>query len=279
MTPLRQRMIEDMKLRNLSASTQDNYIRYVAGLARHFGKSPDLLGPREVRAYQLYLIKERGLCANSMTVVVCALRFFYRVTAPRDWVVDEIPAPRQPRRLPVVLSPTEIAQFFDAVRHIKYRAILMTAYATGLRVSEITHLKARDIDSSRMTIRVDQGKGKKDRYVMLSPRLLKVLRIYWMTCRPRDWLFPGGKPDRPISVSSVDRVCKQARHDAGIKKRVTPHILRHSFATHLLESGTDLRIIQVLLGHTSPRTTARYTHVAVHNLQGTQSPFDTLPLA
>lgn len=278
MTPLCQRMIEDMKLRNLSASTQDNYVRYVADLARYFGKSPELLGPEEIRAYQLYLVNERDLCANTMSVVVCALRFFFRVTAPRDWVVDEIPAPRQPRRLPVVLSPAEMAQFFDAVRHIKYRAILMTGYATGLRVSEITHLKIHDIDSSRMTIRVDQGKGKTDRYVMLSPRLLKVLRIYWMTCRPQDWLFPGSKPGKPISVGSVDHVCKQARIDAGIKKRVTPHILRHSFATHLLEAGTDLRIIQVLLGHTSPRTTARYTHVAVHNIQETQSPLDALPV-
>ena len=279
MTPLRQRMIEDMKLRNLSASTQDNYIRYVADLARYFGKSPEVLGPEEIRAYQLYLVNERDLCANTISVVVCALRFFYRVTAPRDWVVKEIPAPRVPRRLPVVLSPTEMAQFFDAVTHIKYRAILMTGYATGLRVSEITHLKVHDVDSSRMTIRVDQGKGKKDRYVMLSPRLLKVLRIYWMTCRPKDWLFPGAKPGKPITVGSVDRVCKQARSDAGLKKRVTPHILRHSFATHLLESGTDLRMIQVLLGHSSARTTARYTHVAVHNIQKTQSPFDTLPVS
>jgi len=272
-------MIEDMKLRNLSASTQDNYVRYVADLARHFGKSPDTLGPKEIRAYQLHLINERGLCANTMSVVVCALRFFYRFTAPRDWVIDEIPAPRQLRRLPVVLSLAEIARFFDAVRYIKYRAILMTAYATGLRVSEITHLKVQDIDSSRMTIRVDQGKGKKDRYVMLSPRLLKILCIYWMTCRPQDWLFPGADMDKPISVGSVDNVCRQARTDAGITKRVTPHILRHSFATHLMEAGTDLRIIQVLLGHTTPRTTARYTHVAVHNIRDTRSPLDALPVS
>jgi site-specific recombinase XerD len=169
-----------------------------------------------------------------------------------------------------------MVQFFDAVRNIKYRAILMTAYATGLRVSEITHLKVQDIDSSRMTIRVNQGKGKKDRYVLLSPRLLKVLRTYWQTCRPPDWLFPGPDPARPLTANSMCRVCTQARLDAGLSKRVTPHILRHSFATHLLEAGTDLRIIQVLLGHTSLRTTVRYTHVAVQNLQGIQSPLDAL---
>jgi site-specific recombinase XerD len=270
-------MIEDMKLRNLSASTQDNYVRYVAGLAGYFGKSPDRLGPKEVRAYQLYLVRERGLCANSMSVVASALKFFYRVTVPRDWAVEEIPAPKQPRRLPVVLSGEELVRFFNAVDNIKYRAILMTAYATGLRLSEITHLRLRHIDSQRMTIRVEQGKGRKDRYVLLSPRLLSVLRAYWQTCRPKDWLFPGRAPDRPISAASVGRVCNQARIGAGLSKRVTPHILRHSFATHLLEAGTDLRIIQVLLGHTSPRTTARYTHVAVHDLRGVQSPLDALP--
>lgn len=277
MTPLRQRMIEDMKLRNLSAWTQETYVRYVADFARYFGKSPELLGPEEVRAYQVHLFQERGFCYNSLTVASSALKFFYRVTAPQDWSVEQIPVPKRPRKLPVVLSPEEVAQFLAAIKNIKYRAIFMIAYGAGLRVSEITHLRVHDIDSRRMVIHVCQGKGKKDRYVMLSPRLLAVLRLYWQATRPSYWLFPGVKPNMPCSVVSVRYACKQARLDAGLSKRVTPHMLRHCFATHLLETGTDLRIIQVLLGHNSPRTTARYTHVSTEQLQQTQSPLDSLP--
>lgn len=279
MTPLRQRMIEDMKLRNMSAWTQEAYVRYVADFARYSGKSPDLLGPEEVRAYQVHLFKERGFCYNSLTVAASALKFFYRVTAPRDWSVEQIPVPKRPKKLPVVLSKEEVAQFFKAIKNIKYRAMFMAGYGAGLRVSEITHLRLRDIDSSRMVIHVCQGKGKKDRYVMLSPRLLAVLRIYWQATRPAHWLFPGVKPNQPCSRVSVRYACRQARLDAGLSKPVTPHMLRHSFATHLLEAGTDLRIIQVLLGHNSPRTTARYTHVSTEQLQQTQSPLDTLPNA
>ena len=277
MTPLRQRMIEDMELRNMSAWTQDAYVRYVADFARYFGKSPELLGPEEVRAYQVHLFKERGFCYNSLTVVASALKFFYRVTAPRDWSVEQIPVPKRPKKLPVVLSKEEVAQFFKAVKNIKYRAMFMTAYGAGLRVSEITHLRLRDIDSRRMVIHVCQGKGKKDRYVMLPSRLLAVLRIYWQATHPAYWLFPGVKPNKPSSLVSVRYACRQARLDAGLSKPVTPHMLRHSFATHLLEAGTDLRIIQVLLGHSSPRTTARYTHVSTEQLQQTQSPLDALP--
>jgi len=276
MTPLRRRFIEDMKIRNLSAATQEHYVRYVAQLARFFGKSPEELGPEEIRSFQLYLVEERGYCANSLMVATCALKLFYRVTAPRDWAVEEIPVPKQPRRVPVVLSRGEVVQFLDAIASIKYRAILMTAYATGLRVREITHLRVGDIDRRRMVIRVNQGKGRKDRYAMLSPRLLVVLRAYWQQARPTDWLFPGDKPGKPLAASCVQRACKQARRASGLSKRVTPHTLRHSFATHLLEGGTDLRTIQVLLGHNSPRTTARYTHVTLQHLQQTQSPLDTL---
>ena len=199
MTPLRQRMIEDMKLRNLSAWTQEVYVRYVADFARYFGKSPELLGPEEVRTYQVHLFKERGYCYNSLTVAASALKFFYRVTAPQDWSVEQIPVPKRPKRLPVVLSSEEVAQFFAAIKNIRYRAILMTAYGAGLRVSEITHLRVHDIDSRRMVIHVCQGKGKKDRYVMLSPRLLVVLRLYWQATRPSYWLFPGVKPNKPNS--------------------------------------------------------------------------------
>jgi site-specific recombinase XerD len=276
MTPLRQRFIEDMKIRNLAESTQQTYLGYVADFARYFGKSPEELGREDIRRYQLYLVERRGYCANSLTVATCALKFLYRVTVPRDWAVDQIPSPIQPKRVPVVLSRGEVVQFLDAIASITYRAILMTAYATGLRVREITRLRVADIDSRRMVIRVDQGKGKKDRYAMLSPRLLVVLRAYWLHARPRDWLFPGEKPGRPLSASAVHRACERARQASGLAKRVTPHMLRHSFATHLLEGGTDLRTIQVLLGHNSPRTTARYTHVTLHHVQQTQSPLDSL---
>ena len=276
MTPLRRRFIEDMKIRNLSPSTQQTYVGYVADLARYFGKSPEHLGPEEVRRYQLYLVERRGYCANSLMVATCALKFFYRVTAPREWAVEQILLPKQPKRVPVVLSRGEVVQFLDAIASTKYRAMLMTAYATGLRVREITRLRVRDIDSRRMVIRVEQGKGKKDRYALLSPRLLVVLRAYWLHARPKDWLFPGEKPGKPLSASCVHRVCKQARHASGLTKRVTPHMLRHSFATHLLEGGTNLRTIQVLLGHSSPRTTARYTHVTLQHIQQTQSPLDSL---
>ena len=275
-TPLRQRFIEDMKIRNLCVSTQQTYVGYLADFARYFGKSPEALGPEEVRRYQLYLVERRGYCANSLMVATCALKLFYRATVPRKWAVDQIPLPKQPKRVPVVLSQGEVVQFLDAVASIKYRAILMIAYATGMRVREITCLRVNDIDSRRMVIRVVQGKGKKDRYVMLSPRLLVVLRAYWLQARPTDWLFPGEKPGKPLSASGVRRACTQAKSASGLKKHVTPHMLRHSFATHLLEGGTDLRTIQVLLGHNSPRTTARYTHVTLQHLQGTQSPLDGL---
>lgn len=277
MRPLRQRMLEDMKIRNLSAHTQKRYVDRVAAFAKHFGKSPEQLGPEEIRAFQVYLTQERKLSASTLNNTVCALRFLYHVTLRRNWSLDRIPLARREKKLPVVLSPDEVAQFFRATRSMKHRAILITAYAAGLRIAEVTRLKIRDIDSRRMTIRVDQGKGRKDRYVMLSPRLLTVLREYWKADRPSDWLFPGRYADRPIAENTVRHVCKQAYLISGLTKRVTPHTLRHSFATHMLEAGTDLRTIQVLLGHRSPSSTARYTHVAPHSLQGAQSPLDRLP--
>jgi len=270
-------MIEDMKLRNLSRWTQEAYVRYVTDFARYFGKSPDRLGPEEVRTYQVHLFKERDYCYNSLTVATSALKFLYRVTLPRDWSVEQIAVPKQPRTLPVVLSKEEVAQFFKAIKNIKYRAICLTAYGGGLRISEITHLRPQDIDSRRMVIHVRQGKGKKDRYAMLSPRLLAGLRLYWRVTRPSGWLFPGVKPAQPCSAESVRGACRHARLDAGLAKAVTPHMLRHTFATHLLEAGVDLRTIQVLLGHNSPRTTARYTHISTEQLHRTQSPLDDLP--
>jgi site-specific recombinase XerD len=270
-------MLEDMSIRNFSASTKKRYVDAVAAFARHFGKSPDRLGPEEIRAYQVHLAHERKLSGSTLNATVCALRFLYRVTLRRKWDLERIPFARKEKKLPVVLSPNEVVQFFQSIKSMKYQALLITAYAAGLRITEATRLKLSDIDSQRMTIRVQQGKGKKDRYVMLSPRLLTLLREYWKTYRPSDWLFPGRAAGSHVAQNTVCHVVSRVRRASGLKKQVTPHTLRHSFATHLLEAGTDLRKIQVLLGHRSPCSTARYTHVAIGDIQRTPSPLDALP--
>jgi integrase/recombinase XerD len=276
MTPLRLRMTEDMRLRNFAPGTLSVYVNCVARFARHFGKSPELLGPDDVRAYLLHLIEQRRSSWSYYNQNLQALRFLYNVTLGRDWVLKHIACPKRPRRLPVVLGPDELCRFFAAVGSLKHRTILMTAYAAGLRVSEVAGLRVDDIDSQRMVIRVRQGKGRRDRYVMLSPRLLALLRDYWRLARPADWLFPGDIPGRPITAGSVHGICAQAARAAGLGKHVTVHTLRHSFATHLLEAGTDLRTIQVLLGHHSFSTTARYLHITTAALRSTRSPFDGL---
>ena len=277
MTPLRQRMLEDMSVRNLAENTQSAYLQQVAAYSRYFGRSPDQLGPEEIRTYQLYLMEVRALTPSSICVATGALRFLYKITLKRTWAVEEIPMPKRPRKLPEILSREEVRHFLDAIINHKHRAILMTAYAAGLRVSEATHLKVTDIDSQRMMLRVEQGKGMKDRYVMLSPRLLDVLRTYWKSARPTQWMFPGEVPGQPITREAVGLACQKARRDAGITKPITPHALRHAFATHLLESGADLRTIQLLLGHRSLATTARYLKVATTTVCATTSPFDLLP--
>lgn len=277
MTALRQRMIEDMRIRNLARNTQKEYVRSVAAFAKHFGKSPDRLTPEDIRTYQLYLLDEKGLSPSSLNTAVCALRFFYHVTLGVDWDIQTIPYARKPKKLPVVLSRDEVAQLLGVVRDLKHRTVLMTAYAAGLRVSEVTRLRIRDIDSQRMCIRVVQGKGQKDRYVMLSKKLLVHLRRYWRDYRPQPWLFFDRRRRGPLPTSTVQAVCKRARIGAGIQKPVTPHTLRHCFATHLLEAGTDLRTIQILMGHRSLSTTAIYLRVAIPNIQDTRSPFDLLP--
>jgi integrase/recombinase XerD len=279
MTPLRRRMIDDMTLRNFTKATIKSYVRAVARFARYFHSSPDLLGREHVRSYLLHLLNEQHVSHSYYKLTRCALRFFYRETLGRDDVPASLAPVKQPRSLPVVLGPDELARFFAAIKNLKHRALLMTAYAAGLRVSEVTRLRIADIDSARMVIRVRHGKGQKDRYVMLSPRLLEVLRAYWKAARPSDFLFPGAAADRPLTTGSVRKVCSRARLAAGLDKHVTVHTLRHSFATHLLESGTDLRTIQVLLGHHSFNTTARYVHVATASLPSTRSPFDRLDLA
>ncbi len=277
MTPLRRRMIEDLRLRNLAPRTIRTYVDCVAGFARHFGTSPEHLGPEHIRAYLLHLVHHRHVSWSYFNQTRSALRFLYRVTLGRDWGDDRVVCAKVPRKLPVVLSPDEIAQFFAAVANLKHRAILMTAYAAGLRLSEVVALRVADIDSRRMVLHVRQGKGQKDRDVMLSPRLLAVLRRYWQVVRPPVFLFPGNRPDRPISPRTVQKICDAALTASGLKKRVSPHTLRHSFATHLLESGTDIRTIQVLLGHKQLSTTARYTHVSTARLHSTRSPLDRLP--
>ena len=276
MTPLRQRMIEDMKLRNLSPHTVQAYVDRVAAFAKHFGRSPRHLGPKEVRSYLVFLVEEKRVSWSYYGQAICALRFLYRVTLGKDWVVKGVVSPKKETKLPIILSPAEVEQFLGAITSLKHRAILMTAYAAGLRVSEVVGLQVADIDSRRMVIRVRQGKGHKDREVMLSPRLLAVLREYWKADRPKHWLFPGQVSDRPLTERAVCRACVQAAQDAGLGKHVTVHTLRHSFATHLLEGGTNLRTIQLLLGHRSLRTTAVYTHVSAACLEATQSPLDRL---
>jgi integrase/recombinase XerD len=278
MTPLRQRLLEDMQIRNLSVNTQRSYVEQVSRFARHFSQSPEALGPEEIRAYQVYLTNEKKLAPGSIVIAVSALRFLYKVTLKKDWSVTEIiPAPKKPQTLPVVLSPEEVVRFLDAVKKPKHRTILTTCYAAGLRISEAVQLTAAAIDSQRMVLRIEQGKGQKDRYVMLSPRLLEILRDWWRASRPKHWLFPGDRPDHPITRSAVERECQEAGRRSRIPKPITPHSLRHAFAVHLLEAGTDVRTIQLLLGHRSLATTARYLRIATSKVCATSSPLDLLP--
>jgi integrase/recombinase XerD len=279
MTSLRQRMTEDMQVRNLALNTQTSYVRQVSLFARHFDKSPEQLGPEEIRAYQVYLTNEKKLAPGSILIAVAALRFLYKVSLKKDWPFDDvIPAPKKPQTLPIVMSPEEVLQFLGCVGNTKHRAILTTCYAAGLRISEAVSLTVPDIDSARMVIRVDQGKGQKDRYVMLSPKLREILRDWWRVEKPRQWLFPGDIPGQHISKDAVEQACQKARRRCPIPKPTTPHSLRHAFAVHLLESGTDVRTIQLLLGHRSLATTARYLRIATSKVCSTTSPIDLLPL-
>ena len=277
MSPLRRRLIEDMQIRNLAPSTQRAYVAQLVHFAYYFRKSPDLLGPAEIRAYLIYLSHEKCLAASSIIVTVSALRFFYTVTLRRPWVIEQdIPTVRRGKKLPVVLSQDEVARFLSAVDNLKHRMVLTVCYATGLRISEAVRLTPAAIDSKRMVIRVEQGKGRKDRYVMLSPKLLDLLRTYWDRTRPEEWLFPGRWPGEPISPSSIDATCREVRQRWGIGKPVTPHSLRHAFAVHLLEAGTNLRTIQLLLGHRNLATTARYLMIATDKVCATVSPLEAL---
>jgi site-specific recombinase XerD len=269
-------MTEDLILRNRTPQTIRAYTGWVADFARYFHTSPDRLGPEHVRSYLLHLIQERQASWNIYRQARLALQFFYTVTLGREWVVARVARPKTPKKLPVVLSTDEMTRFLDALQNPKHRSMLMTAYAGGLRLSEVAHLRVEDIDSGRMVIHVRQGKGHKDRDVMLSPRLLMVLREYWAAYRPRPYLFPGRQPDQPVSRCAVQKVCQRALAASGLSKYIYLHISIYIVATHLLESGTDLRTIQVLLGHHSISTTTRYLHITTAALKSTRSPFDGL---
>jgi integrase/recombinase XerD len=277
MSPLRRRMVEDMTVRNLSPATQRSYLHAVTKFSRYFGRAPNRLGLEDVRAFQVHLVST-GLSWPALNQTVCALRFFYGITLGHGEIPERIPYAREPRKLPVILSADEVVRFLEAVPSLKTRAALTTAYGAGLRASEAVGLKVANIDSDRMVIRVEEGKALKDRYVMLSAQLLGILRTYWRLARPSHWLFPGRDESKPIDVQVLHAGCRSACAAAGLAKRVTVHTLRHSFATHLLESGTDIRIIQVLLGHNNLSSTALYTQVSTGLIRRTTSPLDHLKL-
>ena len=274
-SPLRQRLIDDMTIRKLVAKTQSGYIRAVKNFAAFLGRSPDRAGIEDIRRYQLHLASS-GLGVPSINAALTALRFFFKVTLRRGYVTEDIVFAREPRRLPVVLSPEEVARLLAAAPGVQYQAALSIAYGAGLRASEVISLKVGDIDSARMLVRVNQGKGHKDRYVMLSQQLLDLLRRWWLVKRPREWLFPGRVHGAPLTVRQLNRAIHDAARRAGIDKRVGMHTLRHSFATHLLEQKTDIRVIQVLLGHKKLDTTALYTRVAIKAIGEITSPLDLL---
>jgi site-specific recombinase XerD len=277
MTPLRQRFVDDLRLRNYSPRTIEAYVAGVARLAQHCRRSPDLLGPDDIRAFQLHLLQRR-VSWSLFNQTVCALRFFYRTTLGRPEQLPFLPYGKRPKKLPSVLSPQEVACLLKAAQPPRDRVLLQVAYACGLRLQELLHLQVRDIDSARMVLHVRQGKGGKDRLVPLSLRLLEDLRAYWRHGRPRTWLFPGHKPGRPLSGGGVQRLFRRVARAAALSKRCSLHTLRHSYATHLLEAGVDLLTLKALLGHTSLETTARYLHVSTQRLQQTPSLLDLLVL-
>jgi integrase/recombinase XerD len=274
-TPLRQRMIEDMTIRNMSLSSKKIYVRAVANFSVYHGRSPDNLTAEDVRDYRLHLIS-RGLKATSINPIMGALRFFYGTTLGQKQVSEQIPYARREDTLPAVLARDEVVRFLKAVTDLQMRTTFIAIYAAGLRVSEAVKLTARDIDSARMVITIRQAKGRKDRYVMLSEQLLGILRTYWKQTRPEHWLFPGPDPSRPITTRSVERACRKAAEAAGLDKTVTVHTLRHSFATHLLEQGVDIHVIQDLLGHRNIASTIRYARVAIKTIRQVQSPLELL---
>ena len=276
-SPLRRRMIEDMTIRKLAPKTQASYIRAVRDFSIFLGRSPDQASAEDLRRYQLHLASS-GVSIPNQNIRVTALRFFFSVTLGRGEITGRMPFVREPRKLPVVMSPEEVARLLAATPGLKYRAALSVAYGAGLRANEVVSLKIGDIDSTRMVIRVEQGKGHKDRYVMLSAHLLELLRAYWKAARPQGWLFPGQNRVNPLTTRQLNRACHAAARAAGIDKRVSLHTLRHSFATHLLEQKVDIRVIQVLLGHKKLDTTALYSQVATRTIREVRSPLEQLAM-
>jgi site-specific recombinase XerD len=274
-SPLRRRMIEDMSIRKFASKTQHDYVQRVKDLAAFLGRSPDTAKPEDVRRFRLHLASS-GAGAPKINATVSALRFFFKITLDRPDLAKHLSFVHEPRKVPVVLSPEEVARFLEAAPSIKYKAALSAAYGAGLRVSEVVSLKVSDIDSKRMMLRIEQGKGHKDRHAMLSPVLLELLRDWYRIGRPQGWLFPGQNPTNPMTTRQLTRACHAAAQIAEITKRVTPHTLRHSFATHLLEQNIDIRVIQVLLGHAKLETTALYTRVATNTIREVMSPLDRI---
>ncbi len=244
MTPLRQRMLEDLQIRHYSPTTIRLYLYAVRAFAKHFGKPPDQLGAEHIRRYQLFLTKEKKVSTSTYVMMICGLRFFYTHTLHRKVAIDRIPFPRRERKLPVILSPDEVKALLEAPSDLRDRAMLAILYGSGLRVSEVTRLKVADIDSARNVLWVRFGKGRKDRQALLPPKLRELLRCYWRTRKPKDWLFPGARPGQPIAVKTIFRACRKAARSAGITKSIHPHLFRHAFATHLLEAGVNLCTIQ-----------------------------------
>jgi integrase/recombinase XerD len=283
MTHLRKMMLEELERRNYAQTTIDCYLRAVAEFSFHFHCPPNHLGPQHIRQYQAHLFGQRKLAPSTVTQHLAALRFFYIKTLRKPWSIAETPYPKKVQRLPIILSPEEVAQLIDSALTPFHRILLMTLYATGVRRAELTRLKITDIDSRRMIIHIQGGKGRKDRDVMLSPTLLEALREYWRRLRPKPthWLFPGGRShtgNHPISPRTIWNACENAAQRAGIRKKVHPHTLRHCFATHLLEAGADLRTIQILLGHRDLEETTIYLHLSQRHLNATASPLDSLQL-
>jgi len=276
MGKLHDRMDRELRIRGYAENTRKSYIGNMRCFVRFFMRPPDELTAEDVKQYQLFLTKDKRVSWSTFNVHVCAIRFFYREVLRVEWDVKQIPYQRSGRRLPVVLSCEEVRALLDTTTNLKHRALLMILYSAGLRPSEAIHLQLADIDSGRMMIRVDQGKGRKDRYVMLSEKLLVTLRRYWREYQPALWLFPGQDPSCPLTRGSLEKLFTRAKKKAGIQKPVTPHSLRHSFATHLLERGVNIRVIQRLLGHRSLRSTEIYTHVAESYVRDTRSPLDDL---
>jgi integrase/recombinase XerD len=280
-SPLRQRMIEDMRMRKFGEKTQSNYLRAVRQFAKYLGRSPDTASVEELRNYQLYLV-DNGTSPASLNAAISGIKFFFNITLDRPELVAKLQPVHKPRKLPEILSPDEVRRLIAAAGNLKHQTALALAYATGLRVNEVVHLKIGDIDSQRMTLRVDQGKGLKDRYAMLSPLLLGRLRVWWRVARAEGkmldggWLFPGLNPIDHLSTRQLNRAIHAAADEAGIDKRISMHSLRHAFATHLLEQKVDIRLIQVLLGHKKLETTALYAQVATDILREVVSPLEKL---